>query len=129
MCVVFVCWLRLESVSLSVVLRALGSLSLPSILTIHSVPIGALVDCNSFPSLLILVFAFLALVDCKLPLHLSRTPISQPSQAVFHPTCQVVAAVPIVEDAVTTRAHFQTNGSFPCPPACLPAFVLDDGTY
>jgi hypothetical protein len=36
-CVVFVCWLRVDIVPLSVVLGALGSLSLLSILTIHSV--------------------------------------------------------------------------------------------
>jgi hypothetical protein len=37
LCVVFVCWLRLAFVPLSVVLGALGSLGLLSILTIHSV--------------------------------------------------------------------------------------------
>jgi hypothetical protein len=36
-CVVFVCWLRVAIMPLSVVLGALGSLRLLSILTIHSV--------------------------------------------------------------------------------------------
>jgi hypothetical protein len=36
-CVLFVCWLRIAFVPLSVVLGALGSLRLLSILTIHSV--------------------------------------------------------------------------------------------
>jgi hypothetical protein len=45
-CVVFVCWLRVDIVPRSVVLGALGSLRLLSTLTIHSVPVRALVDCN-----------------------------------------------------------------------------------
>jgi hypothetical protein len=36
-CVVFVCWLRVDAVPLSAVLGALGSLRLLSILIIHSV--------------------------------------------------------------------------------------------